>query len=81
MPNKRWKARLQDIYDNFEEFSHYSDTDGIMLTISEEMLNLGLKPFPTKRSCWEANPILTGTNKRNELTIVVDGKTPNQSEW
>jgi len=81
MTSKRWTARLQDIYDNFEEFSYYCDNDGIMLTISEEMLNLGLEPFPNKKACWESNIMLTGTDERNDLSVVIGGRKPKQSKW
>lgn len=78
MENKWWICDLQGIYDSIEEFEKYDANYGIMLTLNEERLNLGLDVYESLAECWEDNPTLTGTDDRNDLTIIVDGKKPKQ---
>jgi len=46
-----WQDHLQNLYDNFEEFKHYSSVHGLLKRLN----------FATEQEAWDANPLVEGS--------------------
>jgi len=55
-----WKSRLRKNYQNFEEFSYYSEVYGIHKRLG----------FSSAEEAWEANPIIKGSVIPSDLEVI-----------
>lgn len=55
-----WQAKLQQVYESFEEFEAYNSTYGICSRIG----------FKSVKKAWEANPMIEGSVYGSDLRRV-----------